>query len=166
MSVTIGQQTEAAAVVEHMGGDVLESLAALAGAPDGVTELAFNALPEGTQDWLIAYGLASEIDGRLQVTDLGSEVIDVAALRCPQPYADVALGDLAEATQAGIERLVASSGIRVKEPSGDTSPVVREATAARRAGQRFAVLISERIHPRTTRGSGAQHPENTPRAAR
>jgi hypothetical protein len=53
VSATIGDQTvvvaAAAEAVERLSDDVLQSLAALAGAPDGVAELAFNTFPSGTQ---------------------------------------------------------------------------------------------------------------------
>jgi hypothetical protein len=156
VSVTIGHhQTKAAEVVEHMGKDILQSLAALAGAPVGVAELAFNALPEGTQDWLITYGLATDVAGELQITDLGREVIALTAERCPEPYADVAVGDLAESTRAGLEQLAARSGIRLKEPPAPAA-TTREDSAARRAGQRLALLVSEKVggHRRAKFGAG------------
>jgi hypothetical protein len=158
MSTTIGDQTaNAAEAVEHMPAEVLQSLAALAGAPKGVAELAFNAFPGGTQDWLITYGLAAEAEGQLRITDLGREAIEVAAARCPEPYADVAVGDLVESTRAGLEKLVAVSGIRLREPEAAAPTVTREDSTARRAGQRLAMLVSERVAHRHRAGSDNAH---------
>lgn len=158
MSATIGHQTVTGAeAVEHMPDEVLQSLAALAGAPKGVAELAFNAFPGGTQDWLITYGLAVDAGGQLQITDLGRDAIELAAARCPEPYADVAVGDLADSTRTGLERLVVASGIRLSEPEATAPAVTREDSAARRAGQRLAMLVGDAVARRHAASSDKAH---------
>jgi hypothetical protein len=162
MNATIGHQTVTAAeALEHMPAGVLQSLAAIAGTPQGVAELAFNAFPGGTQDWLITYGLAVDAAGQLQITDLGREAIELAAARCPEPYADVAVGNLADSTRASLERLVAASGIRLSEPAATAPAVGREDSAARRVGQRLAMLVSAAVRRRRAaqrRGSQGRRP--------
>jgi hypothetical protein len=168
MSTAIGHETEtetaAAEAVEHMSRDVLQSLAALAGAPEGVAELALNAFPRGTRMWMITYGLAVEADGQLQITDRGRAAIEVAAARCPAPFADVAVGDLADSTREGLERLAQVSGIRLQEPQGTASSAAREDSSARIAGQRLGLFVSERLLRRRHQSGEEIHTARASRA--
>lgn len=119
--------------------DDQKSLAALAGAPEGVAELTFNSFPRGTKALLIAYKLAEEqSDKSLTITELGHQAIEAAAACYPAPYQDVSLSDLLDTTQKVIDDIVRVSGVEVQEPS--THPV-RQTTVASVIRNRGGLLI-------------------------
>jgi hypothetical protein len=128
-------------VIERMDTADLEALAALAGAPAGVAELAFSAFPPGTRLWMLTYGLAEEDkEGQLLITDRGWRAIELASERCPEPYADVSLEDVMASTLEAINQLVARSGVRVREPAA-LPPRAAPTSSPRQAGRAIASSV-------------------------
>ncbi len=143
------QTTPVDEIVNAMEGHVVEGLAALAGAPAGVAELAFNAFPAGTRAWVLTYGLATEEgDGSLAITDVGRQAIELAAKRCPQPYRDVSLEDVMASTQQAIGELVAQSGVRIREPGTHPAPEQTAANRIRRSGLQAAERVQSSLMDR------------------
>lgn len=117
------EATAAQEILDQMATRDIEALAALAGAPAGVAELAFNAFLSGTRMWVITYGLATEqSDCTLAITDLGRQAIESAAERCPQPYLDVSLEDVMASTRDAITELVEQSGVRIRRAAYPYGP--------------------------------------------
>jgi hypothetical protein len=124
----------------------VEALAALAGAPAGVAELAFNAFPHGTRMWVVTYGLATEDgDGGLTITDRGRQAIELAAERCSQPYRDVSLEDVMASTQEAIGRIVEQSGIRVREPATHPARAETAASSISRGGRHLVARLQSSL---------------------
>jgi hypothetical protein len=134
-------RSTAAEAIENVDENLLQSLAALAGAPEGVAELAFSAFPRGTRLWAITYGLAVEgKDDQLEITEPGRQAIELAAERCPNPYGDVSLGDLTESTRRAIDALAAKrGGLWLREPQAHAVPEAGGPPRAREAGRQFAL---------------------------
>jgi hypothetical protein len=78
-------------LLEHLTEEEAQSLAALAGAPDGVAELAFETMPTAMQDWTQTYGLVHFEGQTAKITDLGWRTIEAAANVYPRPFSDVDL---------------------------------------------------------------------------
>jgi hypothetical protein len=143
---TVGQRTSVHEILAEMEEPDIETLAALADAPTGVAELAFNAFPEGTRAWAITYGLATEeSDGTLAITDLGRKAVELAAERCPQPYRDISLEDVMASTQQAIDELVERSGVQIREPGTHPDQEETAASAMRRSGRQVAERLLERL---------------------
>lgn len=135
-SMTTGVTTPAKEVLDHIGPNNLLALSALAGAPAGVAELAFNAFPDGTRDLMTTYGLArAQSDGTLVITDLGHQAIAAAAERCPEPYQDVSLDDVMASTKKAIDELAQKSGVQIREPHTLPGRGETLASSLRRHGQ-------------------------------
>jgi hypothetical protein len=96
---------ESEGLLEHLTDEETESLAALAGAPDGVAELAFVTMPTAMQDWAQTYGLVHFEDQTAKISNLGWRTIDAAAAVYPRPFADVDMGQIKMAISQAVSEL-------------------------------------------------------------
>jgi hypothetical protein len=154
---SVASSRQAQATLDQLAPADVEALAALAGAPAGVAELAFDAFPDGTRAILITYELATEErDGRLSITERGRQAIELAAERFPEPYGDISLGDLLASTKRAIDRLVQQSGVRIREPSTHTPSRSTAASEARRVGS----YLVQRVASSLTRDRQSKKPDD------
>jgi hypothetical protein len=121
--------TEAEKLVSHLTDDEVQSLAALEGAPVGIAELAVATMPAAMRQWAKVYGIAAIEDTTAKLTDLGWQVIEEAARRCPSPYSEVSIESIEQSITDAVARLPAAA-VFTRLPGGEDPQPVAQAEVA------------------------------------